>query len=175
MSDAIKYPIGTFSRPTTIEARQIDEALDTLTRIPSELKNLVGQWSDAQLDTPYREGGWTARQLIHHLADSHMHSLIRYKWALSEETPLIKAYDQDAWASLPDAFMPIASSLSILEAVHEKIVFIVRSLDQDQLKAAFIHPETKKERNLLENTLLYAWHASHHYAHLERLAEREGW
>ena len=104
-----------------------------------------------------------------------MHSLIRYKWALTEDTPLIKAYDQDAWATLPDAFMPISSSLSMLEAVHEKIVFIVKSYDFEQLSVAFIHPETKKERNLLENTLLYAWHADHHYAHLERLSERQGW
>lgn len=174
MSD-LKFPIGPFSKPATITAADLAKAVDTLTHIPSKIRGLVGSWSDEQLDTPYREGGWTARQLIHHLADSHMHSLIRYKWALTEDTPLIKAYDQDAWATLPDAFMPISSSLSLLEAVHEKIVFIVKSYDFEQLSVAFIHPETKKERNLLENTLLYAWHADHHYAHLERLSERQGW
>lgn len=174
MSD-LKYPIGPFAKPLIMEQSHLSAAVETLRHTPVKLRQLVELWSDEQLDTPYREGGWTARQLVHHLADSHMHSLIRYKWALSEETPIIKAYDQDAWAKLPDAFMPISSSLALLEAVHEKIIGIVKSLDNDQMQAAFIHPETKKERNLLENTLLYAWHSAHHFAHLERLAERMGW
>ena len=143
MSD-LKFPIGPFAKPSTITATDLAKAVDTLARIPAKIRVLVGSWSDEQLDTSYREGGWTARQLIHHLADSHMHSLIRYKWALTEDTPLIKAYDQDAWATLPDALMPISSSLSLLEAVHEKIVFIVKSYDFEQLSVAFIHPQPKR-------------------------------
>ena len=170
-----KYPIGPFSRPDIITERDLNIALDSLLALPDTLSNLVANWTDEQLDTPYREGSWTARQLIHHLADSHLHSFIRYKWALSENTPLIKAYDQDGWAVLADAQMPIESSLVLLTSIHQKIVFICRELSDEQWNSAFIHPETKKERDLKENTLLYAWHGAHHLAHLERLAQKMGW
>jgi hypothetical protein len=173
--DSLKFPIGGFELPAEISEQHIEKAVTQLEQLPFTLRQLVSDWSDTQLDTPYREGGWTARQLIHHLADSHLHSLIRYKWALSEETPLIKAYDQDGWAHLPDAQMPIESSLLLVEAVHQKIVYLVRSLRFDEMKQAFIHPDAKKERTLLENTLLYAWHGAHHYAHLEELAKRNHW
>ena len=173
--DSLKFPIGGFELPAEISEQHIEKAVTQLEQLPSALRQLVSDWSDTQLDTPYREGGWTARQLIHHLADSHLHSLIRYKWALSEKTPLIKAYDQDGWAHLPDAQMPIESSLILLEAVHQKIVYLVRSLRFDEMKQAFIHPDAKKERTLLENTLLYAWHGAHHFAHLEGLAKRNQW
>ena len=173
--DSLKFPIGGFELPAEISEQHIEKAVTQLEQLPFTLRQLVSDWSDTQLDTPYREGGWTVRQLIHHLADSHLHSLIRYKWALSEETPLIKAYDQDGWAHLPDAQMPIESSLILLEAVHQKIVYLVRSLRFDEMKQAFIHPDAKKERTLLENTLLYAWHGAHHYAHLEGLAKRNHW
>jgi hypothetical protein len=173
--DPLKFPIGGFELPAEISQQHIETAIEKLEHLPTALRQLVSSWSDSQLDTPYREGGWTARQLIHHLADSHLHSLIRYKWALSEETPLIKAYDQDGWAGLPDAQMPIESSLQLLEAVHQKIVYLVRSLPLEEMKRGFIHPDTKKERTLLENTLLYAWHGTHHYAHIEGLAKRNHW
>ena len=170
-----QYPIGPFQLPTVISEEDLLVATERLEHFPSKLIDLVSSWDDLQLDTPYREGSWTARQLIHHIADSHTHSFIRYKWALSEQTPLIKAYDQDGWAALSDAKMPIESSLNLIQAIHSKLVFIIRSLSEFDLEKAFIYPENNKERNLKENTLLYAWHSAHHYAHLENLAKRKGW
>ena len=170
-----QYPIGPFQLPVVISEEDILVATEQLEKFPSKLSHLVANWDDLQLDTPYREGSWTARQLIHHIADSHAHSFIRYKWTLSEQTPLIKAYDQNGWASLSDAKMPIESSLNLIQAIHSKLVFIIRNLSTSDLEKAFIHPENNKERNLKENTLLYAWHSGHHYAHLENLAKRKGW
>jgi len=120
------------------------------------------------LDTPYRPGGWTIRQVVHHVADSHHNSYTRFKWALTEDTPVIKAYLEDKWAALDDAkWAPIQPSLDHLKILHFKLTYLLRKLSKEQLNRAFIHPETNEATSLLENIGKYAWHGSHHYAHIE--------
>jgi hypothetical protein len=130
---------------------------------------------DHILETPYRPGGWTVRQVVHHLADSHHNSYMRFKWALTEDVPLIKVYDEKAWAALPDATRgPVALSLDHLKAVHSRLVYLLRELDEDLLQRRFRHPESG-ESTLLENIGRYAWHGNHHYAHIENLLTSKGW
>ncbi len=132
--------------------------------------------SEEQLDTPYRPGGWTVRQTIHHVSDSHHHSYTRFKWALTEDKPIIKAYYEDRWAELMDSkAAPIAMSLQHLKAVHFKLVYLLKRLSEEDLKKTFIHPGTKKEVSLKRNIGLYAWHGNHHYAHIENVLKRHKW
>jgi hypothetical protein len=131
--------------------------------------------SPAQLDTPYRPGGWRVRQVVHHLADSHLNSFIRFKWALTEDRPAIKAYHEDRWAELPDYVdVPVETSLRLLDALHERWVALLRRLDAADLKREFLHPESGAVR-LDVNIGVYSWHGRHHLAHITRLAEREEW
>ena len=132
--------------------------------------------SDAQLNTPYRPEGWTVRQLVHHISDSHHNSYIRFKWALTEDTPTIKAYNEKAWAELFDTrTAPIQLSLDHLSAVHAKLVYLLKGLSEPQLQRSFIHPDGNQETTLKENIARYAWHSNHHFAHIENLLKREGW
>lgn len=130
---------------------------------------------DGQLDTPYRPGGWTVRQVVHHLADSHLNSYQRFRLALTERSPLIKPYDETAWAELPDAkTAPIAVSLSLLDGLHARWIALLRSLDEDGFARTFRHPELGEKR--LDWTLgLYAWHSRHHLAHIRNLRQRMDW
>lgn len=172
----LRYPIGQFKKPDTITDAHKKEWINTLETFPSRLENLVGGLSDNQLDTPYREGGWTIRQVVHHCSDSHHNSYIRFKWALTEDTPVIKAYDEKSWAELFDTkTSPIAPSLLHLKAVHAKLVNLLKGLSEDQLDKAFIHPADNSKVVLRENIGMYAWHSNHHYAHIENLMVRKGW
>ena len=147
-----------------------------LENFPYKLEYLVKNLSHEQLDTPYRTNGWTIRQVIHHLADSHHHSYIRFKWALTEDKPVIKYYYEKLWAELPDAkHAPIELSLKHLHAVHAKLVYLLKSLSQGELHRSFIHPEHNEEVVLWKNIGIYAWHSDHHYAHIENLMIRKGW
>jgi hypothetical protein len=135
---------------------------------PEQLKLLTNNLKDTELDTSYREGSWTIRQLVHHIADSHHHSYNRIRWALSEDNPMIKAYDQDAFAELQDyKTWPVSWSLMHIDAVHHKMVNLLQMLSEEQWNRTFRHPETKKEMNLKELALMYAWHSMHHYAHIK--------
>lgn len=176
MDDALRYPIGRFSppeRPTPDDRRRWLEALETL---PAELRAAVAGLADAQLDTPYREGGWSPRQIVHHVADSHMNSWIRFRWTLTEDEPVIKAYDQDAWGALPDSSAaPVDTSLRLLEGLHARWLELLRRMGEPDWARVFVHPETER-RTTLERTLaLYAWHGAHHAAQIGRLRERRGW
>ena len=132
--------------------------------------------TDSQLDTPYRPGGWTVRQVVHHIADSHHHSYTRFKWTLTEDKPLIKAYEEKHWAELEDAkTMPIQPSLDYLSALHIKLVILIESMTEAQFQRTYIHPEGNVEVDLNEQVSKYAWHGAHHYAHIESLIRREGW
>jgi uncharacterized damage-inducible protein DinB len=144
-------------------------------QFPGALGRAVGHLVPAQLDTPYRPGGWSVRQVVHHLADSHMNSFVRFKWALTEECPTIRPYLQDRWAALPDAAVaPVEPSLRILEGLHERWVRLLRSLDAEALEREFLHPESGRVR--LERVVgLYAWHGRHHLAQIMLLARRSGW
>lgn len=174
--EKLKYPIGPFVCPDTISKSDIVNWIHTLETFPLRLKGLVSNLSEARLDRPYRPDGWTIRQVVHHVADSHHHSYIRFKWALTEDKPVIKYYYEALWAELDDSKNgPIDMSLKHLEAVHAKLVYLLKSLDEADLNKSFIHPEHNEEVVLKKNIGIYAWHCNHHYAHIENLMKREDW
>lgn len=172
----LRYPIGWFNCPQKITSDHIKNWILTLQEFPNRLEGVVKNLSDEQLDTVYREGGWTIRQVVHHLSDSHHHSYTRFKWALTEDKPLIKAYLEQPWAELDDAkFAPIDMSLNHLKAIHYKLVYLLKQLSQEDLKRSFLHPETNSEVFLDYNIGNYAWHSNHHYAHIENILKEKGW
>jgi uncharacterized damage-inducible protein DinB len=169
-----RYPVGRFTPPSTISPDDRTDAIATLAELPEELRNAVDGLSFAQLSTPYREGGWTLRQLVHHVADSHMNAVIRVKLALTEDWPTIKPYDEAAWAKLHDVAAPIEWSLELVESLHARWVMLLQSLDDQQWKRGCNHPENGPMTVELL-TLLYAWHSRHHVSHITRLRAREDW
>ncbi len=172
----LKYPIGTFHVPSLITKEHLNDWITTLEELPSRIRLLVENLSEEQLDTSYRPQGWTLRQVVHHLADSHHHSYIRFKWALTEDSPIIKPYDEQAWANLPDVEnAPLEWSLKHLEVVHHKLVRLLRLLNDIQLSRTFIHPADNTVFTLKRNVGQYAWHSKHHYAHIYNLLERNNW
>ena len=174
--EKLRYPIGKFVRPEFIDEDLIREWIDALEEFPAKLRALVSGMSDDQLETTYRPGGWRIRQLIHHIADSHHNSYIRFKWGLTEDKPLIKVYDEKKWAALHDSRKaPITLSLDHLQSVHSKLVYLLRGLERKELQREFIHPDGQVVTSLEENIGRYVWHGNHHYAHIANLVEREGW
>ena len=174
--EALRYPIGTFTPPETISDEKLKEWITILEVLPAQLRDMVSEMKDEQLDTPYRPEGWTVRQVVHHVADSHHHSYIRFKWALTEDNPTIKPYLEKEWTNLPDLKgMPVEWSLKHLEAVHYKLVRLLRSLSDAQLERTFIHPDGNKTISSRQNVGRYAWHGMHHYMHIANLVKREGW
>jgi uncharacterized damage-inducible protein DinB len=169
--DELRYPIGRFN-PAATGSRA--DQIETLRRLPERLRAVVAGLNDTQLDTPYREGGWTVRQLVHHVADSHANSYVRVKMALTEEDPTITAYDEAAWARLPDSQMPIEVSLPLIEAVHARLVSLLESMSEADYQRTFRHPE-RGQVTLANNLALYDWHSRHHTAHITSLRERMGW
>ena len=173
---SLKYPIGKFTAPEHIDEALIKTCIADIASFPQKLENEVATLSDRQLDTPYRPDGWTVRQLIHHCADSHLNSYIRFKLALTEDKPFIKPYFEDRWADLPDSrLMKIEPSLLLLNALHQKWVFLLESLTETDLQKVFVHPEHQKEYPLNLVISLYAWHSNHHLAHITSLKSRQGW
>ncbi len=172
----LKYPIGKPNIPKNISSNNIKEWISILDHFPIKLENLVKNLSNEQLDTPYREGGWTIRQVVHHCADSHHNSYTRFKWALTEDKPTIKAYYEERWAELFDSkSAPIKLSLNSLKALHTKWIYFLKGLNNEQLNKKFIHPNGNEEVRLKENIGIYAWHCEHHYAHIENLLLRKNW
>lgn len=171
----LRYPIGTFDPPAHISADQVAWWIDEIEHLPAALRSAVEPLTEAQLSTPYRPEGWQVRQVVHHVVDSHMNSYIRFKWALTEERPTIKTYYEDRWAELADySAVPVAVSLALLDALHTRWVALLRSLDANELRLEFVHPDAGPV-SLATNIGIYAWHGRHHLAHVTRLAEREGW
>ncbi len=170
----LRYPIGPFRAPEEISPDDLQMAITTLAELPSELRNAVRGLDATQTDTPYREGGWTVRQVVHHLADSHMNAMVRVKLALTEEWPTIKPYDEAAWARLHDAAGPMEWSLELIESLHARWVMLLQSLQPPQWKRGYVHPESGRQ-SLARATLLYAWHSRHHVAHIQHLRQREEW
>lgn len=165
--DSLRYPIGKFSPPEEITQEHIDSWIGIIEEFPNKLRALTESLTEEQLNSTYRPGGWTIRQVIHHCADSHHNSYRRFKWTLTENTPTIKAYDQDGWANLNDSKMaPIKLSLAYLDALHAKWVNLLVSLSKEDLDRSFIHPESGAEFDLKTTIALYAWDCEHHYAHI---------
>lgn len=172
----LQYPIGKYAMPSEISETKLVEWIRILEELPAQLRAITSEMNDVQLDTPYRPDGWTVRQVVHHVADSHHNSYIRFKWALTEEHPTIKAYDQDGWAALPDIDgMHIEWSLRHIEVVHYKLVRLLRKLSDEQLSRTFFHPEANKTFTLKQNVGQYAWHSRHHYMHIANLVKNKGW
>jgi uncharacterized damage-inducible protein DinB len=171
----LRYPIGKFHFDGPLTEEQNRKSLDDIARTPANLRAAVKGLSESQLDTPYRPGGWTVRQVVHHVPDSHLNSYVRFKLALTEDEPIIKPYAEDRWAQLADTkSTPIEVSLTMLDSLHDRWVRLLRSLTPDEWKRTFRHPDLGPMT--LEKTLaLYAWHGRHHVAHITTLREREGW
>jgi hypothetical protein len=148
--------------------------IQTLRLLPERLRSSVAGLNDAQLDTPYREGGWTVRQVVHHLADSHAQAYLRCKYALAEDWPTVTVYDEAAWANLPDSRSPIDVSLALIEALHCSWVALLEVLTEEDFRKGFIHPERGRV-DLAKALAMYDWHARHHTAHITSLRARQGW
>ena len=171
----LRYPVGKFQFPDTVSAQERDAFISEIAEAPMKMRESIAGLSDSQLDTPYRPGGWTVRQVVHHVPDSHMNSYIRFRWALTEPEPTIKTYEEDRWAELTDArSAPIEVSLRLLETLHERWLGLLRSMSDDDWKRTFRHPSLGLIR-LEQNAALYAWHGRHHVAHITHLRERMGW
>ena len=170
--EALKYPIGRFSPQDAYSREQLEECIRRIETLPSKVEALVRNFSARQFDTPYRPEGWTGRQVIHHLSDSHMNAYIRFKWTLTEDTPMIKAYNEKLWAETPEVKHDPKVSLELLKALHPKWALLLRNLSPSDFNKEYIHPETKKNNRLDRVTALYAWHGEHHLGHLKIIAEQ---
>lgn len=170
-----KYPVGKFAWPESISEDDRRNFAAQIEDLPARLRAAVHGLTEAQIDTPYREGGWTVRQVVHHLADSHMNAFIRFKLALTENEPTIKPYEQQKWADLPDGKTPpVEISMTLLDSLHRRWALLIKSMKPEEFARTFRHPElglVTLERNLA----LYAWHGRHHVAHVTSLRERKGW
>jgi DinB superfamily len=170
-----RYPIGKFDRNINVTKEMRSDFVTIIEILPSQLRMEVENLSEQQLDTPYREGGWKIRQVVHHLPDSHLNAYIRFKLALTENNPTIKTYEEHLWAELPDTFnTPIDVSLNLLESLHKRWAILLNSLTDEQFEKTFQHPEWNKIT--LSSTLaLYAWHSKHHLAHITELKKKMNW
>ncbi len=164
--EKLRYPIGKFSQPEHINQETIDSWIKTIAKFPEYLRNEIQKLQDKDFELTYREDGWTIRQLIHHCADSHMNSFIRFKLALTEDTPTIKPYKEDLWANLPDSNMTIESSMKILDGLHQRWATLLSNLSQQDLKKQFRNPESNKTISIETAIGIYAWHCNHHLTHI---------
>jgi hypothetical protein len=171
----LRYPIGKFNAQDNYSPTDIDRFIKRITELPVALEEAVGNLSEEQLDTPYREGGWSVRQVVHHVADSHMHAYIRTKWTLTEAEPVIKAYLEKLWAETGETKSHPNISISFLKALHAKWTVLLRSVSYADLDRFFIHPDTKRHVTLKTLMGMYAWHGEHHLAHITNLKKQKGW
>jgi len=174
MSDP-RYPIGKYVKPMVVDDAQHKALVEQLTVLPVQLRKSVEKLTDAQLDTPYRADGWTLRQVVHHVADSHVNAYIRFKFGLTEDVPTIKPYAEGLWAELPEAKTgPVDMSLQLVDATHRRWLACVRGLPAVAFSRTFMHPESGT-MNLAQQLALYAWHGCHHVAHITALRQAKGW
>ena len=173
--EKLKFPIGKFVAPLIYTTELLQTFKESIRDFPGKLRAETQHLNDSQLDTPYRPGGWTIRQVVHHCADSHMNGFTRLKLALTEDKPTIKPYPQDAFAHLSDSKMPIDVSLNILEGVHARWYDLLRNLKESDLERVYIHPEYGKEVPMKEFMAQYTWHGGTHLGHITSLKQRMGW
>ncbi|WP_426090262.1 YfiT family bacillithiol transferase [Flavobacterium sp. DSR3-2] len=174
--EKLRYPIGKFIVPESYSTTYLTAKIAEIASFPEQLKKEVIHLTEEQLETPYRQGGWTIRQVIHHCADSHMNCFIRIKWALTEDQPTIKFYHEDRWAELDDNLtMPIQPTLSFLEGLHFRLAYLMNGLSKADLQKSFIHPDANAVFQIKEIIGTYAWHGNHHLAHITELKKNKGW
>ena len=170
-----RYPIGKYEQPKDVTPAMRQAAIEDIAATPARVRAAVAGLNDAQLDTPYREGGWTVRQVVHHIVDSHMNAYVRWRLALTETQPTIKPYEESAWANLEDArSAPVEVSLKLLEALHERWVRLLRSVKTEDYARTLLHPDFGV-KNLDWLLFLYTWHGKHHTAHISELRKQKGW
>jgi uncharacterized damage-inducible protein DinB len=170
-----RYPIGKFNHNILVTKEMRSEFINVIESLPSSLRKEVENLTEEQLNTPYREGGWTIRKVVHHIPDSHLNSYVRFKLALTEDNPDIKTYEEHLWAELKDSSeTPISVSLNLLESLHKRWVILLKSLSGEQFKRTFQHPEWGNI-SLSKTLALYAWHSKHHLAHITELKKQMKW
>ena len=175
MDENLKYPIGRFQWDAAASASDRMRAIEEIARLPGMLKSALAGLSEEQLDAPYRPEGWTVRQVVHHVADSHLNAFVRFRLGLTELEPLIKPYDEKAWAELADACSaPVEASVLIVQGMHDRWGLLLRTLSDEDFRRRFRHPE-RGLMSLDQVTRLYAWHGRHHVAHITSLRERMNW
>ena len=171
----LRYPVGRFSRPDSLTPAARRDAIDLVAQCPANLRALVTGLDEAQLETSYRPDGWSVRQLVHHVPDSHANAYIRFKLALTEDTPTIKTYDEAAWARLPDSqTTPVETSLVMLEVIHDRWIRLLQAMSATDFERTLNHPENGI-MSLDQMLAMYAWHSRHHVAHIRNLRQRNGW
>ncbi len=169
--EQLKYPVGKFVKPESITKEIIDSAISEIENFPSLVKFEIQNLEEKDLQLRYRPEGWTITQVVHHCADSHINSYMRFKLALTENVPTIKPYEESLWAELPDNNLSPFVSLKLLDALHEKWVYIIKSLSEEDLNKEFIHPDQSEKISLKENISIYSWHCRHHLAHIRQAKE----
>jgi len=173
--EKLKYPIGPFKEPKEIERKTLQTWIESIATFPQKVKELTDGLSSKQLNWRYRPDGWSIKQVVHHCADSHMNAIIRFKLALTEDTPSIKPYFEDRWANLIDSMdEDITYSIKLLTGLHYRWALLLKSLSKEELKRKFYHPEHRRESNLEETIGLYAWHCEHHLAHIRQALKHQG-
>lgn len=172
--EQLRYPVGRFELEASVTPERRVRWIDEIAALPANLHAAVDGLAEQQLDTPYRDGGWTVRQVVHHVADSHMNAYVRLKLALTERAPAIKAYEEQLWAELPDSALPVQVSLGLIDALHRRWVTLMRSMRDETFARTWLHPE-HGVRDLDFLLQLYAWHSRHHVAHVNALRARRGW
>lgn len=176
MTNDLRYPIGRFQWSGSFTPEEREACIKAIEEAPAQLADALKGLNDTQLDTPYREGGWTVRQVAHHLADAHMSSLTRFKLALTESVPVIKSYDEDTWALLPDSrHAPVELALDMLRGIHARWAYLLRHMTEEDFAKTFFHPGYGRIYSLDQTLGIYSWHSRHHIAHIMGLRQRMGW
>jgi len=174
--ERLKYPVGKFKSPEIITEELRVEYIKNIEDLPDIVEKIVAPLSAQQLNTPYRPEGWTVRQVVHHMADSHINSYVRFRWTLTEDEPMIKPYNEKPWAELPDAKDgDVELSLSLLKSLHARWVVLLRAMSQNDYQKKLGHPDWTSKLSLNKMVALYSWHCLHHTAHITELIRREGW
>jgi DinB superfamily len=171
-----RYPIGKYEPPTNFSKEIMKEWLDVIAAFPTQMELAVKNLNDDQLDTPYRDGGWTVRQVVHHVGDSHMNAYIRFKLALTEDNPTIRPYYEERWAELADSkYGTLEDTLVLLKVLHSKWSHVLQNMSEEDWDRTYTHPQYNRVSNMKFNLGLYAWHCRHHEAHITHLRSRKGW